>query len=64
MRVSMERFEEAVHAAIHAVPAEFQPYLEDSRQSSAVLSTRPPGANAPEIWRERERHFEAERRPA
>jgi predicted Zn-dependent protease with MMP-like domain len=29
MRVSMERFEEAVRAAIHAVPAEFQPYLED-----------------------------------
>jgi predicted Zn-dependent protease with MMP-like domain len=25
----MERFEEAVRAAIDAVPAEFQPYLED-----------------------------------
>jgi predicted Zn-dependent protease with MMP-like domain len=28
MRVSMERFEEAVRAAVDAIPAEFQPYLE------------------------------------
>ncbi len=29
MRVSMDRFEEAVRAAVEAIPAEFQPYLED-----------------------------------
>jgi predicted Zn-dependent protease with MMP-like domain len=29
MRVSMERFEEAVRAAIDAIPAQFQPYLDD-----------------------------------
>jgi predicted Zn-dependent protease with MMP-like domain len=29
MRVSMERFEEAVQAAIDAIPAQFQPYLDD-----------------------------------
>jgi|SRR2546423_11982072 predicted Zn-dependent protease with MMP-like domain len=29
MRVSMERFEEAVEAAIETLPAQFQPYLDD-----------------------------------
>ena len=29
MRVSIDRFEEAVKAAIQAIPAEFQPYVED-----------------------------------
>ena len=29
MNVSMKRFEEAVHAAIEAIPARYQPYLED-----------------------------------
>jgi predicted Zn-dependent protease with MMP-like domain len=29
MRVSMERFEEAVEAAIETIPAQFQPYLDD-----------------------------------
>lgn len=29
MRVSMDRFEQAVRAAIEAIPAEYQPYLED-----------------------------------
>lgn len=29
MRVSMDRFEEAVRAAVEAIPADFQPYLED-----------------------------------
>ena len=29
MKVRMERFEEAVRAAVDAIPAEFQPYLDD-----------------------------------
>src|SRR5947209_4469248 len=29
MKVSMERFEQAVQAAIDAIPAQFQPYLDD-----------------------------------
>jgi predicted Zn-dependent protease with MMP-like domain len=29
MKVSMDRFEAAVEAAIEAIPAEFQPYLEN-----------------------------------
>jgi predicted Zn-dependent protease with MMP-like domain len=29
MKVSMEQFEEAVQAAVDAIPAQFQPYLED-----------------------------------
>ena len=29
MKVRTERFEEAVRAAVDAIPAEFQPYLED-----------------------------------
>jgi predicted Zn-dependent protease with MMP-like domain len=29
VKVSMERFEEAVRLAIEAIPAEYQPYLED-----------------------------------
>ena len=29
MRVPMERFEEAVRAAVDAIPAEFQPYLDE-----------------------------------
>lgn len=29
MRLSMERFEEAVQAAIESVPEQFQPYLDD-----------------------------------
>lgn len=29
MKVSMDRFEEAVRAAIEAIPSEYQPYLDD-----------------------------------
>jgi len=39
MRVSMDRFEEAVKAAIQAIPAEFQPYVEDIE---FVVATRSP----------------------
>ncbi len=38
MRVSMNRFEEAVRAAIAAIPTEFQPYLEDIEFVVAVRS--------------------------
>jgi predicted Zn-dependent protease with MMP-like domain len=31
MRVSMDRFEEAVRAAIDSIPAPFQPYLENTQ---------------------------------
>jgi predicted Zn-dependent protease with MMP-like domain len=40
MRVSMERFEEAVRAAVDAIPAEFQPYLEDIEFLVAKRSQR------------------------
>jgi len=39
LRVSMDRFEEAVKAAIEAIPAEFQPYLEDIEFVIAERST-------------------------
>ncbi|TMC09806.1 MAG: metallopeptidase family protein [Chloroflexi bacterium] len=38
MKVSMERFEEAVRLAIEAIPAEYQPYLEDIEFVVAVRS--------------------------
>jgi len=36
----MERFEEAVRAAVDAIPAEFQPYLEDIEFVVAKRSAR------------------------
>jgi len=38
VKVSMERFEEAVRLAIEAIPAEYQPYLEDIEFVVAVRS--------------------------
>ena len=38
VKVSMERFEEAVRLAIEAIPAEYQPYLEDIEFVVAISS--------------------------